>query len=649
MSIQDELNQIKSAVYGADVRDAIHDSIKKTYDDASANGNANMEVEMARGTEPTLNDRLDATDAHLAQTDGRIDNMMVDGTPTEGNTMLLDGAISASGVNNGTVGTNIRKTQTGEALLSKSVNYEKLDDINRSATRLSETTFQVGATTVDDKETGGALKKHRFSSVPAKGFGKIKTITLKTAASGPQRVLIVKIENEKVYLIGTFLVTFSFGKYSYQNGVDFTTDIEVPAGSYIGVSNISSVYYGGTEGSFSITDGDLDYKLIDGETVERHSYGVAIGALCETNNVQNAKNRLGINTIETNLTDVQTKVESMSLPETYLIPHGKKIPRQNYPVFVDSDYLTTKAKITSLNAKLHLRRGTSLTSGNTHMAFVDFANNTIGFYQEHSASVADPPVYEQKNVNFPFVVGHEYKVDAIRKDGKWATIQITDTFTFQTDSLTVPAYPIGTGWGERFVQATGDITTYDDQLFLTQPCDTRVLFVGDSYIEGGHIHENRDERYSALIKRALHGNAFINGKGGARSADGLGWFNNYLLNDVDAEYTLIAFGMNESDYALWLSNIQTMIDLVTAKGSIPVLVTIPPVAGVFTNPVHAEMSTWIRNSGHLYIDAAIVMSSGYDGLTPDPSKTLVDEVHPTIESHNLIYKRALVDVPELFV
>lgn len=62
MSIQDELNQIKSAVYGSDVRGAIHDSIKKTYDDASANGNANMEVELARGTEPTLNDRLGKMD-----------------------------------------------------------------------------------------------------------------------------------------------------------------------------------------------------------------------------------------------------------------------------------------------------------------------------------------------------------------------------------------------------------------------------------------------------------------------------------------------------------------------------------------------------------------------------------------------------------
>jgi len=58
MTITELLNKIKSAVYGSEVRLAIHDAIKKAYDDAAEAGNANMEVEMARGTEPTLNDRL---------------------------------------------------------------------------------------------------------------------------------------------------------------------------------------------------------------------------------------------------------------------------------------------------------------------------------------------------------------------------------------------------------------------------------------------------------------------------------------------------------------------------------------------------------------------------------------------------------------
>jgi len=57
-SITEYLNKIVTAVKGKDVRGAMHDAIKQVYDDAAKSGNANMEVTLARGTEPTLNDRL---------------------------------------------------------------------------------------------------------------------------------------------------------------------------------------------------------------------------------------------------------------------------------------------------------------------------------------------------------------------------------------------------------------------------------------------------------------------------------------------------------------------------------------------------------------------------------------------------------------
>ncbi len=69
MSISNHLNKIKNAVFGKDVRGAIHDAIKQCYDDASINhDNANMEVKLARGTHTTLNDRLDKSDEIQAQT-----------------------------------------------------------------------------------------------------------------------------------------------------------------------------------------------------------------------------------------------------------------------------------------------------------------------------------------------------------------------------------------------------------------------------------------------------------------------------------------------------------------------------------------------------------------------------------------------------
>ncbi len=73
MSISNYLNKIKNAVFGKDVRGAIHDAIKQCYDDASINhDNANMEVKLARGTHTTLNDRLDKSDEIQAQTNAKL-------------------------------------------------------------------------------------------------------------------------------------------------------------------------------------------------------------------------------------------------------------------------------------------------------------------------------------------------------------------------------------------------------------------------------------------------------------------------------------------------------------------------------------------------------------------------------------------------
>ena len=58
MEITEALETIINARYGREVRQAIHDGIKQAYEDAIANGNANMEVSQARGAHNTLAERL---------------------------------------------------------------------------------------------------------------------------------------------------------------------------------------------------------------------------------------------------------------------------------------------------------------------------------------------------------------------------------------------------------------------------------------------------------------------------------------------------------------------------------------------------------------------------------------------------------------
>lgn len=68
MTITDFLNKIKSEKYVQKITDAIHDAIKQTYEDATKEGNANMEVSAARGTHSTLKGRLDKTDDEVENT-----------------------------------------------------------------------------------------------------------------------------------------------------------------------------------------------------------------------------------------------------------------------------------------------------------------------------------------------------------------------------------------------------------------------------------------------------------------------------------------------------------------------------------------------------------------------------------------------------
>ena len=70
------LNNIKNAMFGKDVRDSIHDAIKQCYDDASTNGNANMEVTLARGEYNNLNERLDNHSSQIKENEKNFNEQL---------------------------------------------------------------------------------------------------------------------------------------------------------------------------------------------------------------------------------------------------------------------------------------------------------------------------------------------------------------------------------------------------------------------------------------------------------------------------------------------------------------------------------------------------------------------------------------------
>ena len=103
-NITELIKNIRNSIYGKDVRESIAGAIEQCYEDASKNGNANMEVTEARGTFSTLNNRLNNSDSvkanrtELEATKSNLQNQidsLASGSP-KGNYATVDALVTAN-------------------------------------------------------------------------------------------------------------------------------------------------------------------------------------------------------------------------------------------------------------------------------------------------------------------------------------------------------------------------------------------------------------------------------------------------------------------------------------------------------------------------------------------------------------------------
>lgn len=153
-NITELIKNIRNAVFGKDVRESIASAIEQTYEDASENGNANMEVTQARGSFDTLKKRLDNSDNVKAdkqeiqneatsrltkdndlQTQinvekSRIDNLSeLDQGSTTGDAELQDIRVGANGVIFNNAGSAVRNQINN---INNDIKNSNIYDINSS-------------------------------------------------------------------------------------------------------------------------------------------------------------------------------------------------------------------------------------------------------------------------------------------------------------------------------------------------------------------------------------------------------------------------------------------------------------------------------------------------------------------------------------
>lgn len=115
-NIETLIDGIRHKTMGADVREAIATALEVTYETAASEGNANMEVAKARGTEATLGDRLQSMDGKIGQTttditrtEARIDDLIANAGNGTVPSELTDMRVVSDGTTYPTAGTAVRK------------------------------------------------------------------------------------------------------------------------------------------------------------------------------------------------------------------------------------------------------------------------------------------------------------------------------------------------------------------------------------------------------------------------------------------------------------------------------------------------------------------------------------------------------------
>ena len=522
-------------------------------------------------------------------------------------------------------------------------------------------------------------QRYTFSKTAATLSGKLKSVTVKCDVVADVVFAVAHISGVEsgvpvVASIDEFTITTKVGENTYVNGTDFTYDGEVREGDLIGykqaTGTVCKVYYGMVSDAaqqWYNTVSHTDY------TLSSKTYGYAISAVVETESVTGyawadtghafvpADYEDRIVALEKETAEQGTVVQALSEDVSALKEDGAKAASvvigteidPGVADYSDSEAFVIKVKPSALTGTLTMEKSEDTnTSAVRQVCYVDFSGGKIGFYGR-CADGATLTVYKEQILGFDLVAGHEYVAEMIKQDNKYAILRVTDAYSLESDEIYCSEYNVGRGWGARKYSYTGDAADIVSvKSYVLQNKKTKLMIVGDSYIEGSSLPENgedRDGRYAMLMKKALGGDCFINGRGGAASADILGWFNGYLPEVCQPEYVILSCGTNDSRYDNWVARMQSIIAKIQEMGATPILTTIAALAVGNCKDIWPQQNAWIRSSGYDYIDINLVTSLDYGMESIDPELFYGDAVHPNAAGHARIFKRARLDVPYLFV
>lgn len=197
MGIDQYLKVIKEGVFGRDVRQAIHDGIEKVYEDATFDGNTNMEVAKARGGFDTLSQNLSSINASADAANQKASQLINDKVDKNGAAQVTwamlaqDAREQIAGSKVAVVGNNAVSSAN---IVNGSVTDAKLDE------RMGFGLMLAGRLTIDAKNSTVTLSSGSWFQVGKRKASVNESLSAPLPKEAISQYVIYNDETQELYV-----------------------------------------------------------------------------------------------------------------------------------------------------------------------------------------------------------------------------------------------------------------------------------------------------------------------------------------------------------------------------------------------------------------------------------------------------------------
>lgn len=197
MGIDQYLKVIKEGVFGRDVRQAIHDGIERVYEDATFDGNTNMEVAKARGGFDTLSQNLISINASADAANQKASQLINDKVDKNGAAQVTwamlaqDAREQIAGTKVAVVGNNAVSSAN---IVNGSVTDAKLDE------RMGFGLMLAGRLTIDAKNSTVTLSSGSWFQVGKRKASVNESLSAPLPKEAISQYVIYNDETQELYV-----------------------------------------------------------------------------------------------------------------------------------------------------------------------------------------------------------------------------------------------------------------------------------------------------------------------------------------------------------------------------------------------------------------------------------------------------------------